>query len=145
MPQDLGRLPARHPSRSRGRLSAPLPAAGRQPLARHDYRNWRRRVFRPAAVAAGIATSTVKRLPDGSKRRRYDGPRPYDVRHTFVSLLIQEGRSIAYVAEHAGHTVEECARTYTHLFDEYRDARPVLAEDLIQSARAHVEQGCAAL
>jgi hypothetical protein len=44
-----------------------------------------------------------------------------------------------------GHTVEECARTYTHLFDEYRDARPVPAEDLIRSARAQVEQGRAAL
>jgi integrase len=110
-----------------------------------DYRNWRRRVFRPAAVAAGIATSTVKRRPDGSKRRRYNGPRPYDLRHTFVSLLIHEGKSIAYVAEQAGHTVEECARTYTHLFDEYRDAKPVPAEDLIRSARTRVEQGRAAL
>ena len=62
-----------------------------------------------------------------------------------MSLLIQEGRSIAYVAEQAGHTVEECARTYTHLFDEYRDAKPVPAEDLIRSARAHFEQGRAAL
>jgi integrase len=110
-----------------------------------DYRNWRRRVFRPSAVAAGIATSTVNRLPDGTKRRRYNGPRPYDLRHTFVSLLIQEGRSIAYVAEQAGHTVEECAHTYTHLFDEYRDARPVPAEELIRRARARVEQGRTAL
>jgi hypothetical protein len=83
-----------------------------------------------AALAAGIATSSVRRLPDGS-RRRYDGPRPYDLSHTFVSLLIQEGRSLAYVAEQAGHTFEECVRTYTDLFDEYRDARPVPAEDLI--------------
>jgi hypothetical protein len=59
--------------------------------------------------------------------------------------LIQDGRSIAYVAEQAGHTGEECARTYTHLFDEYRDARPLPAEDLIRRARAHIEQGRAAL
>jgi hypothetical protein len=83
-----------------------------------------------AAVAAGIATSSVRQLPDG-RRRRYDGPRPYDLSHTFVSLLIQEGRALAYVAEQAGHTFEECVRTYTDLFDEYRDARPVPAEDLI--------------
>jgi integrase len=70
--------------------------------------------------------------------------RDRDLRHTFVSLLIHEGKSIAYVAEQAGHTVEECARTYTHLFDEYRDAKPVPAEDLIRSARNRVQHGRAA-
>ena len=145
VPQDLAayRLGTRRDRVAGCPLLFPRPDGN--PWRDTNYRNWRRRVFRPAAVAAGIATSTVKRLPDGSKRRRYNGPRPYDLRHTFVSLLIQEGRSIAYVAEQAGHTVEECARTYTHLFDEYRDARPVQAEDLIQRARARVAHGRAAL
>jgi integrase len=145
VPQDLAayRLATR---RDRVADCPPLfPPPDGNPWRDTDYRNWRRRVFRPSAVVAGIATSTVRRLPDGNKRRRYNGPRPYDLRHTFASLLIQEGRWIAYVAEQAGHTVEECARTYTHLFDEYRDASPVPAEDLIQRARARVEPGRAAL
>jgi integrase len=115
-----------------------FPRPDGEPWRATDYRNWRRRVFRPAAVAAGIATVTVERLPGGRERRRYKGPRPYDLRHTFVSLLIQEGRQLAYVADQAGHSVEECARTYTHLFEEYRDAKPAPAEDLIRRARTDV-------
>jgi integrase len=77
-------------------------------------------VFKPAARAA---------LELGEKDPT---PRPYDLRHTFVSLLIAEGRTIAYVAAQAGHSAEECARTYLHLFDEYEDVNPakrVSAED----------------
>ena len=47
-----------------------------------DWRNWRRRVFRPAAARAGLV-----------------GARPYDLRHAFASLLIAEGRlSIVEIA-----------------------------------------------
>ena len=56
-------------------------------MARHDGRNWRKRVYVPAADAAGI-----------------DNPRPYDLRHSFASLLIHEGRySIVDVAAQLGH------------------------------------------
>ena len=44
----------------------------------NDYRNWRKRIYGPAALAAGL-----------------EAGRPYDLRHTFVSLLIAEGRTIA--------------------------------------------------
>ena len=116
----------------------PRPDGG--PWRDTDFRNWRRRTFQTAAAEAGVATVHLEPLPDGRKRRRYDGPRPYDLRHTFVSLLAQEGRSLAYTAAQAGHSVEECARTYTHLFEEYEDAPPVPADELIRQARRDVEE-----
>jgi hypothetical protein len=61
-----------------------------------------------------------------------------------VSLLIAEGRTIAYVAAQAGHSPEECARTYLHLFDEHQDAEPaerVTAEEAIREARVRTEYG----
>ena len=101
------------------RLLFPRPDG--KPWLRTDYANWRRRTFRPAAKAAGLPVPPT---------------RPYDLRHTFVSMLIQEGRTLAYVADQAGNSVEECARTYTHLFEEYHDAHPVPADGLILHTRA---------
>jgi integrase len=91
-----------------------------------------RGIFKPAARSA-------LRLSDNDPT-----PRPYDLRHTFVSLLIAEGRTIAYVAAQAGHSAEECARTYLHLFDEHEDADPaerLSAEDAIRAARVRTEYG----
>jgi integrase len=109
-----------------------FPRADGEPWRDHDFRNWRRRVFKPAARDA---------LQLGEKDAT---PRPYDLRHTFVSLLIAEGRTIAYVAAQAGHSAEECARTYLHLFDEHQDVDPtdrVSAEDAIRAARVRTEYG----
>jgi len=52
-----------------------------------SYRNWRRRVFAPAAEAAGL-----------------DASRPYFLRHLFCSLLLAEGASLVEVARQAGHS-----------------------------------------
>jgi integrase len=40
------------------------------------YRNWRRRIFKPAAKKAGLS-----------------GMCPYDLRHSLASLLFAEGRN----------------------------------------------------
>jgi integrase len=101
-----------------------FPRADGTPWTDSDYRNWRGRVFAPAAKAIG-----------------WEGARPYDLRHSFVSLLIQEGRSVAYVADQAGHSVAESARTYTHVFEEFRDAPPASAEELIRRAREQRRTG----
>ena len=82
-----------------------LPRPDGDPWRNDDYRNWRGRVFVPAAKAAGSSE-----------------PRPYDLRHSFVSLLIQEGVSIVEVARQAGHSPEECLRTYAHTFEEFDPA-----------------------
>ena len=118
-----GSRPTSSPPARSGSPSAPgcFPRPDGKPWLRTDYANWRRRTFRPAAKAAGLPVPPT---------------RPYDLRHTFVSMLIQEGRTLAYVADQAGHSVEECARTYTHLFEEYHDAHPVPADGLILHTRA---------
>jgi integrase len=82
-----------------------------------DYQNWRRRVYRPV--------TDELRLP----------VQPYALRHSFVSLLIQEGRDFREVARLAGHGPEVCARTYAHLFDEWDGAERVPAEEAIRQAR----------
>jgi integrase len=82
------------------------------------WRYWRRRIFGPATKAAGI-----------------DGPvRPYDLRHSFVSLLIAEGANVVEVARQAGHSPAVTLSTYAHLFDE-REPGQRSAEDEIRAAR----------
>ena len=88
----------------------------------HDWRNWRRRVLQRAAAAEGLP-----------------GLRPYDLRHSFVSLLIQEGQSILEVARQAGHSPQTCLRTYAHLFDDFDPADRRLAEDVIWEARGQTD------
>jgi len=74
---------------------------GMGPWGAARWRNWRRRRFQPAAVAGGAPTA-----------------RPYDLRHSFVSLLIHEGMSVVEVAAQAGHQPGVCLSTYAHLFAE---------------------------
>jgi hypothetical protein len=50
-----------------------FPRADGDPWTDADYRNWQKRIFRPAVEAAGLALS-----------------RPYDLRHAFVSALFAE-------------------------------------------------------
>jgi hypothetical protein len=57
------------------------------------------------------------------------------LRHSFVSLLIEEGRDFREVARLAGHGPEVCARKYAHLFDEWDGAERVAAEEAIRRAR----------
>lgn len=112
-----------------------FPRADGQPWRNTDYRNWRRRTFKPAyRVALGLD-------------EKADTPRPYHLRHTFVSMLIAEGHTIAYVAAQAGHSPEECARTYLHLFDEHQGAsvgERVKAEHAIRAARVEAAAKLAA-
>jgi hypothetical protein len=46
-----------------------------------------------------------------------------------------EGLSIAEVARQAGHSVEECARTYVHVFEEFDPGDRTPAERAIEAAR----------
>ena len=84
----------------------------------YDWRNWRKRVFVPAAASAGIAIG-----------------RPYDLRHSFASLLIHEGRSLAEVAVQLGDAVATVASTYTHAFVEAEALPREPASDAIDAAR----------
>lgn len=84
-----------------------------------DWRNWRRRVFRPVTEAAGLR-----------------GARPYDLRHSFASLLITEGRmSIVEIAAQLGHNPTVCLDIYGHVMAERAADEAQSAEALIRAAR----------
>jgi integrase len=88
------------------------------PWSAATYKNWRRRNFGPAAAAAGLT-----------------GSRPYDLRHSFVSLLIAEGHNVVEVARQAGHSPKMALDTYAHVFEEFDPAERINAADRIRQAR----------
>jgi len=61
--------------------------------------------------------------------------RPYDMRHSFVSLLIHEGRNVVEVARQAGHSPTMALDTYAHVLDEADGGEKVPAEVQIRLAR----------
>jgi hypothetical protein len=61
--------------------------------------------------------------------------RPYDLRHSFVSLLIAQGATVVEVARQAGHAPTMTLSTYAHLFDELADGDHRPAADQIREAR----------
>jgi integrase len=81
--------------------------------------NWRGRIFADAARAA-----------------RVPGIRPYDLRHSYISLLIAQGATVVEVAQQAGHSPTMALSTYAHLFDEHDRDENRSAEQLIRAARA---------
>lgn len=62
-------------------------------------------------------------------------PRLYDLRHSFASLLLAEGRTVHYVAGQLGHSPALTLSTYGHLIAEYADAGSIDAEREIAEAR----------
>jgi integrase len=88
---------------------------------RDDWRNWTRRVWRPAAKDAGL-----------------EGSRARDLRGSFASLLIWQGMNVLEVAEQLGDTKETCLGTYAGLFADYDERNRVSAEEKIWAARAKV-------
>jgi integrase len=125
------------------RLLAPLAAdlrearltAGRPPdhiLILHDgegrartkaaWQVWRRDRWAPACRAVGLDPV----------------PRPYDLRHSFASLLLAEGRQPLYVARQLGHSLAVLLSTYAHLLAEFEHRESINAEDEITKARRKV-------
>ncbi|HEX8160148.1 MAG TPA: site-specific integrase, partial [Solirubrobacteraceae bacterium] len=77
-----------------------FPSAADRPWTKTDWDNWRRRAFDRACVAIAL-----------------EGARPYDLRHSFASLLLHEGRSVMYVARQLGHDARLTLGTYGHVID----------------------------
>jgi integrase len=91
-----------------------------EPWHLDDWNNWRSRHFHAAARDAGLGQ-----------------PRPYDLRHSFASLLMREQRvSIVGLAEQLGHAPTMTLDTYSHVMRECRGAPPVDAEEWIRRVRA---------
>ena len=95
-----------------------FPAHDGECWADHDWRNWRRRVFEPAARAAGV-----------------DHSRPYDLRHSFCSLLLTEGSTVVEVARQAGHSPAMTLATYAHVIEELEGGERTSIEAEIRRAR----------
>jgi integrase len=100
----------------------PRPSGGE--WTRSDWANWRRRVWLPAAKAAGVTGDM----------------RPYRLRGSFASLLLWEGKSLPYVAEQDGHSVATLARHYAGTIAELEDQERVPAAETIRRARAYVAE-----
>lgn len=106
-------------------------AAGRGPIfstpahpaggwSKGTWANWRFKVWKPAIEAAlGVYV------------------KPYDLRHSFASLLLAEGKTIHYVAGQMGHSAEETMNTYGHLIAEF-EGETIDAQEQIAKARAQV-------
>lgn len=71
------------------------------PWTQRTWNNWRNRVWIPLMKDLGL-----------------EGTRPYDLRHTYASRLIQEGLSVVEVARRMGHTPQITLSTYAHVFEE---------------------------
>jgi integrase len=108
-----------------GFVLAQLPAAGRTPPewlfvgphgGRIDVHNWRTRVFKPAAIAAGLGDL-----------------HPHSLRHTAASLAIQAGADVLAVQHMLGHSsATTTLGIYAHLWDEHLDQ---VAEKMSEAAR----------
>src|SRR5215210_5314407 len=66
------------------------------------WQTWHRDAWGPVKLAVGIEAS-----------------RPYDLRHSFASLLVQAGVQITEVARQLGHSATMCLEVYAHVFDEF--------------------------
>lgn len=97
-----------------------FPRPGRDHWTQSDWRNWRARVYQPAAAAAGVTGDL----------------RPYRLRGSYASLLIFEGRSLTYVAAQLGHDVATLSKYYAGAITELEArGRPAPADDTIRAAR----------
>ena len=95
-----------------------FPGRGGTPWSDDAWRFWRRKIFQPAAQAAGAPDAT-----------------PYHLRHSYISLLIAEGKTIVEVAQQAGHSPTVCLSTYAHVIDELAQDEHRSAETEIKRAR----------
>jgi integrase len=122
--------------RTRGLIFARADGA---PWHDHDWRDWRSRVWQPACEAAGLATianTTIVKDGKHKTKRTYDGPVPYDLRHSFASLLIHEGKhSIMQIAEWMGHSPVTLLTHYAHVIADVAGTPTLPGEQAIKAAR----------
>jgi integrase len=93
--------------------------AGGKPWTDADYRNWRKRHFKPAVEAAGLPSDF----------------RPYDLRHTCASLMLRAGIPYTDVADHLGHSPDTLLSVYAHAIKAMKGKPAVPLDKAIRSAR----------
>lgn len=142
-----------HAPKTRRHSTAPRSVRLLTPLAQ-DLREWRLASGRPGddapvipALDDGEWTEAAFELWRGRawtaalKAAGIPYQRPYDLRHSFASLLLHEGRSVIYVARQLGHSATLTMKTYGHVIEELDDAPRISAEDAIRAARAPAAVG----
>ena len=105
-------------------------SAGGGPWTIEDWRNFHRRVFRAGCLHLGFAVEVVE---DRKKRWRGpngtgNGPRPYDLRHSFVTHRLHEGYNVIETAQMAGHRPDMTLHVYGHVLHEVdptKDREPI--------------------
>ncbi len=136
-----------HAPKTRRHSTQPRSVRLLAPLA-HDLRQWRMLQGRPAddqlviaAHGGGAMTENAFELwrarawTAALKAAGLPYQRPYDLRHSFASLLVHEGRSVIYVARQLGHGADLTLKTYGHVISEFEDAPRLAAQDAIEKAR----------
>jgi integrase len=117
------------------------------PVVRQELAALQLRQGRPGPAAPIIATSTGEPWSDSRfrsfRRHRWSkvapGMRPYDLRHAYVSLMIQAGHTVVEVAKWAGHSPQVCLGTYAHLFDTVTER--IDPDQAIRAARYRKDAG----
>lgn len=94
----------------------------RKPWDKNAWQMWRADRWAPACRAVGLDPI----------------PRPYDLRHSFASLLLAEGKQPIWCAKQLGHTLAVFLSTYAHLIDEFEDRERIDADAEIAKARREV-------
>lgn len=122
-----------------------FPGIDGRTVTREAWKSWTRRTWldawKAASDAAARAASKESGTDAGARAARAAGLDPkrparvYDLRHSYVSLLLAEGRAIHYVAAQAGHDPQLTLSTYGHLLAEFADADRIDAEHEIVKAR----------
>jgi integrase len=96
-----------------------FPRPDGDPWRETDWRNWQKRVFKPAARRAGVKID-----------------RPYDLRGSAASLWLHEGKDSLQVAEWLGDNIATIHKHYLRAIREFRDSdRHKDAETIIREAR----------
>lgn len=90
-----------------------------KPWDKTAWQMWRVDRWAPACRAAGLEVV----------------PRPYDLRHSFASLLLAEGKQPIWVARQLGHSLAVLLSTYAHLIEDYAESDQIDVEAEIAKAR----------
>lgn len=110
------------------------------PIVRRELAALHLRKGRPGPAVPIISTDAGERWSESRFRsfRRHrskvaPGMRPYDLRHAYVSLMIQAGHTVVEVAKWAGHSPAVCLGMYAHLFDTVTER--IDPEQAVRAAR----------
>lgn len=105
------------------------------------YSNWRRRVWEPACVAAGLG-KLVPADPSKGVKRHFEGLGFHDLRRTNATGLVAEGVDVRTAQERLGHSDPRLTlAVYAHATKEGdRAAADRLGERFMRPADTHVEE-----